>query len=144
MTDGGGAYRKNMCRESKIYEMYGRFIIPILDTDKFIPSTTENSWEFVLRMAKSKFVIVKESKVAENFKLKLHGASLHLKKMKLTTPALQRISGEIRGAGGFLTYPILDRELFTYSLLEGTSARTTAETTLRAYPLRLYIFMSKL
>ena len=114
-----------------------------MDTDKFIPCGTENSWEFVLKFAKSSFVVVKESIETKSFKYKLWGARLHLKKMKLTPPALNEISRALKASNGYLQYPILDRELFTYSLLEGVSTRTTAETTLRAYPLRVYIFMSK-
>ena len=143
LADGGGVFRKDLVKESRIYDLYGKLNIPMLDTDRFLPSTTENSWEFVLKFAKSSFVAVKESVEPKNFKIKLWGAKLHMKKMKLTPSALNHISREIKAAGGFYEYPVLDREIFTYSLLEGVSSRTMAETTLKAYPQRVYIFMSE-
>ena len=122
--------------------MYGRLDIPLLDTDKFVPSGTENNWEIVLKCAKSNFVIVKQSKIVKEFKIEIHGIKLHCRKVQLSVPALNMITSQSRKEDG-LHYPVRDTEIFMYSLLEGTTTRTTAETTLKTYPSRIFVFMSE-
>ncbi len=137
LANRGLDYRQRIAQKSNVIDMRAKPFIPPFETTKLIPSSTR--WEFDLTLNSSQFCL-KHGDANNPYKLQLLKAEMIITRLELSLEAASSVSRSLERERRLL-YPFVDYKLNNFSLPLGQKEFRIQNTTMPAYPRRMFVFL---